>query len=479
MSARLTLHRLAAAAAATVAAALLAGCASTGGADEPAQAAARAATAASAIPAQLPVGAGAAAAETPAIDWRSLAPDAALVALVEQALAHNLDLRVAALNVERAQALLAGSEANRAPVIGAGVNAQRAPNSQGNQVNSYTAGVQLASWELDLFGRLKAQDQAARAQWLASQAGQRAAELSLASQVIATALALRADDALLAVTQRTLASREQTLKLVALREQVGAASALELQAQQSLVAQARATLAQATRARAQDAATLALLVGRPVADGAWALPGLSAEAQAGTAALGELAQVPVGLSSQVLLARPDVVQAEQGLVAARANLAAARAALWPSVTLTAQAGQAAGTLSALFESGNFGYTLAANALLTIFDGGRRESAINAADSAERIAVAQYQRAVQAAFRETADALAGLATWRAQREAQAQQRDLARDTDRLTELRLRQGAASALEQQESQRNLLAAEQALLQVRLAELNNRVALFKALGR
>ncbi|MBP6903175.1 MAG: efflux transporter outer membrane subunit [Burkholderiaceae bacterium] len=475
MSARLQLHRLAAAAALV---ALLTGCASTGNSHGEAQAAARAATAASAIPAQLPAGAGGVA-ETPAIDWRSLAPDAALAALVEQALAHNLDLRVAALNVERAQALLAGSEANRAPVIGAGVNAQRAPNSQGNQANSYSAGVQLASWELDLFGRLKAQDEAARAQWLASAAGQRAAELSLASQVMATVLALRADDALLAVTQRTLASREQTLQLVALRERVGAASALELQAQQSLVAQARATLAQATRARAQDAATLALLVGRPVADGAWALPGLAAEAQAGTAALGELAQVPVGLSSQVLLARPDVVQAEQGLVAARANLAAARAALWPSVTLTAQAGQAAGTLSGLFEGGNFAYTVAANVLLTVFDGGRRESAINAAGSAERIAVAQYQRAAQVAFRETADALAGLATWRAQREAVAQQRDLARDTDRLTTLRLQQGAASALEQQDAQRNLLAAEQALLQVRLAELNNRVALFKALGR
>lgn len=475
MSARLQLHRLAAAAALV---ALLTGCASTGNSHGEAQAAARAATAAGAIPAQLPVGAGGVA-ETPAIDWRSLAPDAALAALVEQALAHNLDLRVAALNVERAQALLAGSEANRAPVIGAGVNAQRAPNSQGNQANSYSAGVQLASWELDLFGRLKAQDEAARAQWLASAAGQRAAELSLASQVMATVLALRADDALLAVTQRTLASREQTLQLVALRERVGAASALELQAQQSLVAQARATLAQATRVRAQDAATLALLVGRPVADGAWALPGLAAEAQAGTAALGELAQVPVGLSSQVLLARPDVVQAEQGLAAARANLAAARAALWPSVTLTAQAGQAAGTLSGLFEGGNFAYTVAANVLLTVFDGGRRESAINAAGSAERIAVAQYQRAAQAAFRETADALAGLATWRAQREAVAQQRDLARDTDRLTTLRLQQGAASALEQQDAQRNLLAAEQALLQVRLAELNNRVALFKALGR
>lgn len=459
-----------------VAAALLAGCATP--TDLGREAAERHAAAASVIPAALPVGANALPA-TPAIDWRSLQPDAALATLVEQALANNLDLRVAALNVERAQAQLSLTSANRLPVVGAGVGAQRAPNPQGDQANNFTAGLQLATWEIDLFGRLKSLDDAARAQWRGSEAGRRAAELSLASQVMATALALRTDDALLAVTQRLLASRYETLKLVTLLERAGSVSALELQAQQIVVAQARATLAQATRQRAQDAATLALLVGTPVADGAWDLPGLQDSQRDSIVALGDLAEVPVGLSSDVLLARPDVVQAEEALVAARANLAAARAALWPSVTLTAQAGQAAATLGALFESGHFAYTMAGNLLFTLFDGGRREAGINAADSSERIALAQYQRATQAAFSETVSALAGLSTWRAQREAQAEQRRLTADTARLTELRLSRGAASALEQQDAQRNLLTAEQALLQVRLAELNNRIALFKSLGR
>lgn len=404
-------------------------------------------------------------------DWHALTPDPALQRLAELALANNRDLRVALLNVERAQAALAGSEANKLPAIGVGVGAQRAPNGAGKQVDTFTAGLQLASWELDLFGRLSQLDEAARANLLATRAGQRAAEIALVSQVLATALALRHDDAQLALAQRTLATREETLRLTTLREQVGAASLLELQAQRTLSAQARAALAQWQRQRAQDANALTLLVGAPVPAEQLASPA----AEAAPA----LAEVPVGLPSSVLLARPDVVQAEQGLLAARANLGAARAALWPTVTLTGQAGQASAQLSGLFEGGHFAYTLAANAVLTLFDGGRRRAAIDQADAAERIALAQYERAVQSAFRETADALVALSTWREQLAALAQQREAARETTRLTDLKARQGAASVLEQLEAQRGLYAAEQAWLQARLAEQTSRVTLYKALGR
>lgn len=444
--------------------ALLAGCASG---PERAPAAAQ-----PGIPAQLPLGALPDSGQPGTLaDWHALATDPALQRLAELALANNRDLRVAVLNVERAQAALAGSEANKRPAIGVGVGAQRAPNSQGKQTDTFTAGVQLASWEIDLFGRLRQLDDAARASLLGTRAGQRAAELALVSQVLATALTLRHDDAQLVLAQRTLATRDETLRLTVLREQVGAASMLELQAQRTLSAQARATLAQWQRQRAQDENALALLLGTAVPTDALAAPKANATAA--------LAEVPVGLPSAVLLARPDVVQAEQALLAARANLGAARAALWPTITLTGQAGQASAALSGLFEGGHFAYTLAANAVLSIYDGGRRQSAIAQADAAERIALAQYERAVQSAFRETADALVALSTWREQLAALAQQREAARETARLTDLKAAQGAASVLEQLEAQRGLYAAEQAWLQAQLAEQTSRVTLYKALGR
>lgn len=433
-----------------------------------------------AVPPQLPVAAGGSTnnpgntpADTPAYGWRDVVRQPRLVQLVELALHGNRDLRVTVLNVQRAQAQLTVADANRLPTLGAGLTASRAPNSQGAQASSFALGLQVSSWELDLFGRLASLSESARAQVLASQAGQRAAELALAATVVQTALVLQADDELLVLARQSLASREQSLKLAQLRESVGAASLLELQVQQGLAAQARATLAQLTRQQAQDANTLALLLGQPVP------PALLSTA--GIAPLESdswLADVPAGLSSAVLLRRPDVIAAEQTMRAADANIAAARAAFWPTITLTGQAGQASSQLSGLFEGGNFAYTLAANALITVFDAGRRQANVDAATASRDVAQAQYERAIQSAFRDTADGLAGLTTWRDQRQAVAAQREAARGTSKLVELRAGQGAASVLEQLEAERSLWATEQAVVQVRLAELLNRVALFKALG-
>ena len=423
------------------------------------------------VPAQLPAAAGAPA-ETPALDWRQVVQSPRLAQWVGLALTNNRDLRVAMLTVQRAQAQLELADANRSPAIGAGVTASRAPNTRREQANSLSAGLQLSSWEIDLFGRLASLSQAARVQWLASEAGRRAAELSLVAAVLQAGLALQADNELLALARQALDSRAQTLQLTTLRESVGAASLLELQAQQTLAAQARVSIAQLTRQQVQDTNALALLLGQPVpAAASSAGPQLADEAW--------LAEVPAGLSSTVLLARPDVIAAEQTMRAAQANIAAARAAFWPAITLTAQAGQASPQLAGLFAGGNFVYTLAASALATVFDGGRRQAGVDAAVVNQQIALAQYERSLQAAFRETADALAGLATWREQLAAQTAQRDAARDIARLTELKASQGAASALERLDAQRALWAAEQAVVQVRLGELANRVALFKALGR
>jgi outer membrane protein, multidrug efflux system len=451
---------------ALIAALALAGCAS---APDWKAAPADQALAQAEVPARLP--STTASDEAPALQWGQVVTSPRLQAWVTLALAHNRDLRVATANVQRALAQVDSTSAARLPNLGVGLNASRAPNGQGNAANTLSAGVQLASWEIDLFGRLANQSEAALAQWLASNQARRATELSLVAAVLQAGLALQADDELLALARQTLASREQTLKLVQLREAAGAASQLELQAQLGLVAQARATLAQLERQRAQDGNALALLLGRPVPDeAAAAVPRLADEAW--------LAEVPAGLSSAVLLRRPDVLQAEAALRAADANIAVARTAFLPSVTLTGQAGQVSPQLSGLFQGGNFAYTLAANLALTVFDGGRRQANLDSVQAARTAAQAQYERAIQAAFRETADALAGGATWRAQRQALEQQRSAARETARLTALRAEQGAASTLELLEAQRSLFAAEQAVLLARLGELNNRVALFKALG-
>lgn len=430
------------------------------------------------VPAQLPL-ASAAAASAPAgaqatvrpLTWQELVRPAPLRQLIEQALANNRDLRVAALNVERAKAQLGVAQADRYPTVGAGITASRAPNtSTGQQATTLTAGLQISSWELDFFGRIASLSDAAKAQLLSSEAGRRSAELTLVGAVVSGWLALAADADLAQVTERTLASRDETLRLTKLRADVGAASQLELQSAESLAASARVAALQLQRQREQDLNALALLVGGPVP--AELLP------QAGALDQPVLAEVPVGLSSEVLLARPDVVQAEQALIAANANIGAARAAFFPRVTLTASAGQAASTLSDLFQAGHFAWTLGGQALISIFDAGRNQANLDAAKVSREITVAQYEKAVQSAFRDTADALAGLATWRDQLQAQQRQLDTTREISRLTELRYSRGAASELERQDAQRSLLATEQAVAQTRLAEQVNRVTLWKALG-
>jgi NodT family efflux transporter outer membrane factor (OMF) lipoprotein len=445
------------------------------------------------VPAQLPLpvelAASAPAAPVEPLTWQQFVREPALRQLIETALANNRDLRVATLTVERARAQLDIARADKLPTVGVGVTANSAPNvSTGNQAQTYTAGLQLASWEIDFLGRIGNLNDAARAQLLATEAGRRSAELALVGAVASSYLNLVGDAQLLGVAERTLVARESTLRLTRTKADAGAASAIELQSAVSLVAQARVARQQALRQRQQDLATLALLLGQPVpealvpavpspGDGsAPSAPAADGEADAQLAAL--LADVPVGLGSEVLLRRPDVVQAERQLEAADANIGAARAAMWPRVTLTASAGQASSQLSGLFQGGNFAWTLGAQALFTLFDSGRNQANVNAATVGRDIAVAQYERAVQAAFKDTADALGGLSTWRAQREAQAEQLASARELARLTELRYRAGAASELERLDAQRNLYAAEQGLIQTRLAEQQNRVALWKALG-
>jgi NodT family efflux transporter outer membrane factor (OMF) lipoprotein len=423
----------------------------------------------------------ASAASSAPLAWDALIRSASLRSLVQQALVSNRDVRVALLSVERARAQLGVVQADRYPTLGAGLSATRSPSLvTGKEVTLINAGVQFNAWELDFFGRIANLSEAAKAQLLATEAGRRSAELTLVAAVVTSYLNLAANIDQLAMAERALSSRSDTLKLTQLKADVGAATQLELASAQSLVAQAQSAVAQLSRARAQELNNLSVLVGGPVPTEA--LPPVPSpermDAAADATDAGGLAEVPGGLSSEALLARPDVVQAEQALIAAHANIGAARAAFFPRITLTASAGQVANVFSDLLQPGHFAWTLSSQALMTIFDAGRNQSNLDIAKINREIAVAQYEKAVQSAFRDTADALAAQASWRDQRRAQELQLRATREIARLTDLRASRGAASELERQDAQRNLLAAEQALVQTRLAEQLNRLTLWKAMG-
>ena len=435
------------------------------------------------VPAQFDAAASAPAASASApaapLAWTDLVRDERLRRLVQAALTANRDLRVAALNVQRAQAQLGLAQADRWPTVNGVASAARAPNSQGKQTNTFQLGVQVSGWELDFFGRLQSLDDAARASLLATEAGRRSAELALVASVLTAERTLAADQALLALAERTAISRADTLRLTQLRFDRGAASQLERSSAQSLTSQADATLSQLRRQVAQDRNALTLLIGQaPAADLLPTAQPASAEAAAVPTLTDPFAPVPAALESSVLLRRPDIVQAEQQLIAANANIGAARAAFFPRISLTTSAGLVSNELSNLLQAGNLAWTLSSQALLTLFDHGRNQANLEVAQVNRDIAVAQYEKALQSAFRDTADALAGQATWQDQLAALQRQRDATRDIHRLTRLRHEQGAASELERLDAERSLFSTEQALVQATLAEQLNRVGLWKALG-
>lgn len=405
--------------------------------------------------------------------WQALVQDDRLRQVVELALKHNADLRVAVLNVEKSRAQLRLTDADRWPTVNGVVSAARAPNSQGVQTNTFQVGLQVTSWEVDLLGRVANLSEAASATLLGTEAAQRSARLALVSQTISAWLTLAADGEQLALADKTLQDREATQALSALRYRVGAISELDWRAVQALTAAARSTQAQARRQRAQDENALHALVGATVP------ANLLPPVQPGSLADGHwLADVPAGMSSDVLLARPDVIQAEQQLRAANANIGAARAAVWPRITLSGSAGTVSNSLSDLFSAGTFAWSLSGQAAMALFDYGRNEANVKVAQLNRDAVVVQYQKAVQTAFKEAADGLAGQTGWREQLSAQRAQLQAEAERHRLSQLKYQAGAASLLDWLDAERSLASAQQALVQVKLAELLNRVALYKALG-
>jgi multidrug efflux system outer membrane protein len=407
------------------------------------------------------------AADTP---WQQFFKDARLKRLLELALQNNRDLRVAVLNIEQTRAQLQLRRADELPTLNAGVSGSRVPSSGGGISSTYSAGLSVTSYELDFFGRVRALSQAAQAQLLSTEEAHKTVQIALIASVANTYLSLLAGDELLRVTRDTLDTRVSSLKLTRLKFDNGAASQLDVTQFESLLEGSKVTLAQLIRQRAQDENALVLLLGQPLpAD----LPaGLSIPEQA------LLPDLPAGLPSDLLIRRPDIRQAEQQLLANNANIGAARAAFFPRITLTGSVGIASTELSSLFSNGAMAWTFAPQLLLPIFDAGRNQANFSAAQVGRDIAVAQYEKAIQSAFREVSDALAGRATLGEQLRAQAAQLTAEETRRRLTELRFHHGAASSLELLDAQRSLFAAQQAVVQVQLLQVQNLVTLYKVLG-
>jgi multidrug efflux system outer membrane protein len=425
------------------------------------------------VPAAYPndaVPAGSASMAAADVDWQAYFADPRLKRLIEIALANNRDLRIAVLNIEQARATYQVKRADELPTVGAGLQATRQPGGSGGLVNTYSVGLQVSSYELDFFGRVRSLSQAALAQYLATDEARKTVQIALISSVANGYLNLLADDELLRVTRDTLTTREESFKLTKLKFDNGAASELDFRQAESLLEGARVTLASTLRQRALDENALVLLLGQ----------GLPAELPAPLPLAGQQvsAELPAGLPSELLARRPDVRSAEQQLIAANANIGAARAAFFPRITLTASAGTASTELSGLFKSGTWALTGTAQLLQPIFDAGRNRANLDIANVNREIAVAQYEKAIQTAFREVADSLAGRATLGEQLRAQLAQRNAAEVSFKLADLRYRSGAASYLDVLDAQRALFTAQQATVQTQALQVQNLVTLYKVLG-
>lgn len=410
-------------------------------------------------------------AEAPvAMAWQRFFPDPVLRSLIDQAITNNRDLRVAVANIEQARAQYRIQRAERLPVVGLGVTGQRQTTGEDSPISSvYQSGLSVTSFELDLFGRVRNLSRAALAQYLATEEARKAAQISLVSSVAGVYLQLLADEELLRITRQTLETRQESMRLTQLRFDNGIASRFELQQARSLVETALATLAALQRQRAQDLNLLTLLVGTPVPAAASSNTTLSSL---------DLPDLPAGLPSDLLAHRPDIRAAEHQLIAANANIGAARANFFPRISLTGSLGSASTELSGLFESGTYGWTFAPQAILPIFDYGRNRAVLAAARAQHDIAIAEYERSIQSAFREVADALAGQATFSEQLRAQRAVAEAEADRYKLADLRYRNGAASYLELLDAQRALFQAQQAAVQANLQRLQNQVTLYSALG-
>jgi len=416
---------------------------------------------------------------TPASDiaWQDFFVDPALRQVIGQGLANNRDLRVALANVQQARAQYRVQRADLLPTIGANAGATYARASSAETLpgadrtsHIYSVDAGFSAFEIDLFGRVRNLTKAALDQYLATEEGARATRITLVAEIASAYLTMAADQDQLRISQGTLESFRQSLDLTTAQFQHGVISELEVKQAQTNYEQARYDIAALQTQIARDQNALNLLVGTTVSQDL--LPtGLTDHAFT-------LAQLPAGIGSDVLLQRPDVLQAEDQLKAQYANIGAARAAFFPQISLTALAGTLSTGLSGLFDHGTYTYQVAPAASQTIFDFGRNAANLRYAKASRDAALATYEKAIQTAFREVADALAERGTIDEQLRARATRAEAAGTAYKLSDARYRSGVDPFLTTLDAQRTFYAAQQNLVQTRLDAASNLVELYRALG-
>lgn len=413
------------------------------------------------------------------VTYQQVFRDARLQSVIGRALANNQNLQVALANVRQARGQLRLARSEFLPAFDASVGGSIARNrgaAQGLGANGgsvseqYSAQMGLSAFEIDLFGRIQSQSDAALAEYLGTVAGVRAARLSLVAETASTYYTLATDRSLLAIARDTMASAERTVSLTGARVRGGIAARTDLRQAETVLRQAQADLADLTALVQQDRNALELLVGAPVTDAE--LPPAIETAEP------LIADVPANLDSRILLARPDVVQAEYTLRAANARIGAARAAFFPTISLTGLVGFASNALSSLFSGDRLIWNAGGTGNIPIFQGGALRGNLETVEAQRDAAVAQYRRAIQVAFREVSDALARRAVIADQVAAQQGLLDAASDSFRLSEARYREGIDPFLTTLDAQRTLYSARRALASARLVRANNLVELYRSLG-
>lgn len=412
------------------------------------------------------------------LGWREFFTDPRLRDLIALALDNNRDMRIALARVEEARAQYGIADSDRLPTFGVGGTATHTRNPESLRMGgpdspsvsrTYMAGAAMTTFELDFFGRIRNLSEAVRRQYLATAQAQRTVHINLVSQVAEAYFRLRTAQQLQALMEKTLESREETYRLVKARYDTGVASALDLQQARGQVETVKADQQAMRRVEAQALNALQLLVGAPLPDD------LPPPAVFGRDQV--LASIPVGLPSDLLVRRPDVIAAEHALIGANANVGAARAAFFPNISITGLLGFASPQLGGLFSSSNRYWQYQPQLQVPIFNAGIA-GGLDLAEARKNVAVAEYEKTIQTAFREVADALAGEATYWDQLEAMRALESTAAEALRLANLRYETGVDSFLQVQSAEVNLYSVQQAFLQVGMESLLNRVALYKALG-
>ncbi|NVH77406.1 efflux transporter outer membrane subunit [Paraburkholderia sp. JPY432] len=409
------------------------------------------------------------------IGWRNFFVDPRLQQLIEIALKNNRDLRVSVLNMQASAAQYRIVRAGLFPTLDAAASQSRSRTPKdltftGVTIsNTYSVGLN-ASWEIDFFGRVQSLKDQALAKYLGTAQARKAAEIALVSQVANQYMTVLELDDLLKVTQNTLVTAQESYRITKLQFDNGTGSELDLRQSQTVVETASANLQSQMRLRAQADNALVLLIGEPLP--ADLSPGLPLSDQ------NLLTDIPAGLPSDLLTRRPDIMEAEENLLAANANIGAARAAFFPRVTLTGSAGTLSPTLGGLFKPGSAAWSFAPSITLPIFEGGQNMANLDLANIEKNVQIATYEKAIQTAFREVADGLAARGTY--DEQIAALERDVAAEQRRLdlSTLRYKNGVDSYLSVLTAQTALYVAQQTLVTARMERLQNLVTLYQALG-